>query len=234
MLCWRRWVGASSISVSLLLGAQAAAAQSVAAAQSAAAVRGTGSPSEEQAQTRSVARAAPEPRPVTAGRVVLEGVGAAVGAASALVPGLIFVGLTQGPCESERDRGCRIGHSAHGGAIIALGSAVLLMPAGTYIAGNAMGGQGGYGWTLLGSSIGIVTGVLGSVPLFTMEQDAGALLGTLVLTGSILAGNVLGYELSSASAARRQPANAARPGLTVYPDVRISSGRLALGVVGGF
>jgi hypothetical protein len=228
MLRSRRWVGASSISISLLLGAQAAAAQS------AAAVRGTRSPSEEQAQTRSVARAAPEPRPVTAGRVVLEGVGAAVGAAGALVPGLIFVGLTQGPCESERDHGCRP-HSARGGAIIALGSAVLLMPAGTYIAGNAMGGKGGYGWTLLGSSIGIVTGVLGSVPLFTMEQgDAGALLGTIVLTGSILAGNVLGYELSSASAARRQPANAARPGLTVYPDVRISSGRLALGVAGGF
>jgi hypothetical protein len=233
MLRSRRWVGASSISISLLLGAQAAAAQSVAAAQSAAAVRGTRSPSEEQAQTRNVARAAPDPRPVTAGRVVLEGVGAAVGAASALVPGLIFVGLTQSPCESERDRGCRP-HALRGGAIVALGSAVLLMPAGTYIAGNAMGGKGGYGWTLLGSSIGIVTGVLGSVPLFTMEQDAGALLGTVVLTGSILAGNVLGYELSSASAARRQPANAARPGLTVYPDVRISSGRLALGVVGGF
>ena len=97
-----------------------------------------------------------------------------------------------------------------------------------------MGGNGGYGWTLLGSSIGIAAGVLGSVPLFTMDDDTGALLGTFVLTGSILAGNVLGYELSSASAARRAPAKTARPGLAVYPHARISSGRLVLGVTGGF
>jgi hypothetical protein len=167
--------------------------------------------------------------------VVLEGAGALTGAAGALVLGLGFVGLTQPSCDSDGEQDFCGMDAAVGGVVVALGSAVLLMPAGTYIAGNAMGGDGGYGWTLLGSSIGIAAGVLGSVPLFTMEQeDAGALLGTLVLTGSILAGNVLGYELSSASAARRQRAKATQSGLTVYPLARVTSGRLVLGVIGGF
>jgi hypothetical protein len=97
-----------------------------------------------------------------------------------------------------------------------------------------MGGEGSYGWTLLGSSVGIAAGVLGSVPLFAMDETPSTVLATLVLTGSILAGNVLGYELSSASAARRARAKAAQPGLVVYPHAGISSGKLVLGVSGGF
>ena len=191
----------------------------------------------EQARTRDVARAAEGPRPVTVGRVVVEGVGLVTGAFFGSVLGVAFIGLTSPNCDSERERDFCGTDSLAAGAIFGLGSAILLMPAGTYVAGNAMGGKGGYGWTLLGSSIGVVGGALASVPLFTMErehEDTGALLGTLVLTSSILAGNVLGYELSSASAARRARAKATHPGLSVYPHARVSSGRFVLGVTGGF
>jgi hypothetical protein len=228
MLCSARALGALTISLSMLLGARAGA-------QSAGRVGETRSLSVEQARTRGVASAAPEPRPVTAGRVVVEGVGAATGAVAALTLGLGFFAMMQPSCDSDYEQDfCGI-DAAIGGGVVALGSALLLMPAGTYIAGNAMGGQGGYGWTLLGSTIGIAAGVLGSTPLFKMEEhDTGALLGAFVLTGSILAGNVLGYELSSASAARRAPAKAAQPGLALYPHAGIASGRFVLGVTGGF
>jgi hypothetical protein len=172
---------------------------------------------------------------VTAGRVVVEGVGVVAGAVAALTLGLGYFAMTQPACDSEYEQDFCGVDAAIGGGAVALGSAVLLMPAGTYIAGNAMGGKGGYGWTLLGSTIGIAAGALGSTPLFKMEEhDTGALLGTFVLTGSILAGNVLGYELSSASAARRASAKAAQPRLALYPHAGISSGKFVLGVSGGF
>jgi hypothetical protein len=212
----------------MLLGARAGA-------QSAGRTRETRSLSAEQARTRGLASTAPEPRPATAGRIVTEGVGVVTGALAASVLGFGFFALTQPSCDVDYEHPrCGLDALARG-VVLALGSSVLLMPAGTYVAGNAMGGKGGYGWTLLGSSIGIAAGVLGSVPLYSMEEDeTGAVLGTFVLVGSILAGNVLGYELSSASVARRAPAKAVQPGLTFYPHAGVSSGRLVLGVTGGF
>src|SRR5688572_9943098 len=128
MLCSPRCFGALTISVSMLLGVRAGAQRARAASEER-------SLSVEQARTREVARAAPGPRPVTPGRVVVEGVGAVTGAFAASVLGLGFFALTRPSCEVDYENPrCGLGAAARG-AVFALGSAVFLMPAGTYVTG---------------------------------------------------------------------------------------------------
>src|SRR5687767_4370188 len=97
MLCLPRCLGASIVLVFVLLGERAGA-------QSAGRAGETRSLPAEQARTRDVARAEERPRPVTAGRVVIESAGAMTGAFAAAVVGIGFIALTGPSCDSEGER----------------------------------------------------------------------------------------------------------------------------------
>lgn len=100
------------------------------------------------------------------------------------------------------------------------------LPLGVVLVGNALGGQGGYGWSVLGGVVGSLPGL--GVLLFTGGQRPWLGVWTGVLLG--VTGAVVGYELSSASRARRATSRLPR----ALPDVAVSSQGVTLGVAGAF
>jgi hypothetical protein len=128
------------------------------------------------------------------GRVLVEAVsGAGAGFGGVVLGGLAggFAGLLVGPGESDVNLMPLIG-AATGAAI--LGTVGLSL--GVWGAGLAMDGNGGIGWTFLGSSAGVATAMLGT---FASNNGvvATALFATLPLAGALL-----GYELSSSDSRR--------------------------------
>ena len=80
------------------------------------------------------------------------------------------------------------------------------MPLGVTLVGNARGGNGGYGWSVLGNLVGVVGGGLvgGGLILGVCSGSSGGsgcvaalTLGSLVELAGSVAGSILGYELSN-------------------------------------
>lgn len=108
------------------------------------------------------------------------------------------------------------------------------IPAGVYFAGNAAGGRGGFGYTLLGHLGGMaVGGLLAAICAGASDasnSDGIAALGGVLWYVSGAVGSILGYELSSAGAMRAAPSQTWVP--TAMPTAHWDG--LVLGVAAAF
>jgi len=112
--------------------------------------------------------------------------------------------------------------------VVALGATagyVVGLPLGVTLAGNAQGGNGGYGWALLGAAGGTLA--LGGIA--AAVDEGGGLSGVLGIAGGV-AGSVLAYELSNDAHRRPRAAVSAR----VLPTVGADATGLRLGLGGTF
>jgi len=137
------------------------------------------------------ARAAFDPDEDRALRITSEtGFGILGGAAGAftgaIAGGLLCSALSD---DAKQSFGCL------GGALIGgLTGEFLGIWLGSFAGGEIAGGNGGLGWTLVGTSSGaVVAGLL----LGMAEIDVGALGWWLIATALPLAGSIVGYELST-------------------------------------
>ncbi len=136
------------------------------------------------------------PRVSRSGRVLAE-VGVGIGTVALAVG--VSIGLAAIGCQGSSHESGMFG-SAYGwcvglvGIAIAAPSALLLLPLGVTLIGNAMHGNGGYGWALLGTALGVLAAVVTFGLLAPIAPFAGA---------------ILGYELSSVGD-RRHPESAER------------------------
>lgn len=102
----------------------------------------------------------------------------------------------------------------------ALGAALSAAPA-VWAAGSIMGGDGSFGWTLLGGAAGtVLSGIVLAIKNVSATVGIAAALPVL--------GAIAGYELSSN--ARRPAASASPSGVSIAPTVGLGS----VGVAGSF
>jgi hypothetical protein len=167
-----------------------------------------------------------DPAPGT--RYALEALGGLGGLGAGALVALGGVGLLSGSSSGS------IGDAL---LVVGLASGVALfgIPLGVTLVGNGRGGNGGYGWSLLGMIAGSVGVQLVSLPLLT--SCSGTCSGTSVLVsviglGGMLTGAVLGYELSNDQRALRAPV--ARPATRWAPTAWATPGGLGAGVAGVF
>lgn len=161
---------------------------------------------------------APDDRPTRGARVgyeILGGFGGAIAGSLMTVGGACVLVPRQCP-ESGSDRGEF--------AILSSVTNMFAIPLGVAIAGNLAGGDGGFGWTFLGSLSGMTVALLpaafvaasgGSSTRTARYITIGAFLTLLPMAGSIIA-----YEVSVPSRARpRRFEREAR----VFPTVDVSA-----------
>ena len=152
-----------------------------------------------------------------AGRISAE---LALGAAGMLGGGLAGFAIGSATCNasaSDSDWFPCLGPMVVGGGIGAMAGTPLAI----WLGGTALDGNGGLGWTLLGSSAGFLAwGAIAAAA----EGDMGAWLG-LALP---LAGGVLGFELTSDPSARAADAARARTRLAAALAPRPGGATLSL------
>lgn len=124
-------------------------------------------------------------------------------------------------------------------ALVGTSLVFLGIPFGVVLMGNARGGNGVYGWSLLGMVAGSAVGSLMFLPIVSACQDTSkpscavaAVLGSTLMLGTILTGAVLGYELSSDQRHLSPPRTPARA--RWIPTAIPTRGGLTLGVAGVF
>lgn len=148
----------------------------------------------------------------------------ALGAAGMFGGGLAGFAIGAAACDSSATDAewfpC-LGPMAIGGAI----GAVAGTPLAIWLGGTALDGNGGFGWTLLGSSAGFLAWAAVAA---AAEGDMGAWLG-LALP---LVGGVLGFELTSDSSARA--ANAARERTHLSAGLAPRRGGATVSLTGNF
>ena len=112
--------------------------------------------------------------------------------------------------------------------------AILGQPLGVTLVGNARGGNGGYGWSLLGTLGGDLVGnLVGALIMDAGCNHGGSNCGVAIVGGALLAtgisltGSVLGYELSNDQQRLTAPRTATR--MHVSPAVVPTHGGLTLG-----
>ncbi|MFO0648777.1 MAG: hypothetical protein U0326_21225 [Polyangiales bacterium] len=131
--------------------------------------------------------------PISTGRVLVE-----VGGGSAAFA--LGFGLTYGLALAGFE-----GSSSAGTISIIVVGAVgtwFAVPGGITLTGNAMGGGGGYGWTMLGGWAGGFAGYLVGVPFQLADNDLSVVPMVTTAIGWIT-GGVVAYEISSANSARQ-------------------------------
>jgi hypothetical protein len=101
------------------------------------------------------------------------------------------------------------------GSLIGLGTGavlggVLTIAPGVWLAGHVLGGNGGFGWTLLGDALGASVGVTAAVLAPSVPTAVLAAAAPLV-------GAILGYELSSHPGPPARPQRSARMAPAIYP-----------------
>ena len=131
--------------------------------------------------------------PISTGRVLAE-----VGGGSAAL--VLSAGVTYGLALASL-----AGGSSEGAiAAITLGAVGtwFAVPGGITLTGNAMGGGGGYGWTMLGGWAGGFAGYLVGAPFQLADNDLSVVPMVTAAIGWI-AGGVVAYEMSSANNARQ-------------------------------
>lgn len=160
--------------------------------------------------------------------------GGSAGAATSFGLSVGVAALTFNSTECPADAACSFGQDlgnavATASAFIssyALGSAPLIA-LGAWSGGNLAGGSGGYGYTLLGSSIGTALGG-GAFTLVAhaAQSDAALYAGLALIPVLQVAGAAIGYHLShrAASASERR----------VAPLLGFERGGATLGLAGAF
>jgi hypothetical protein len=128
-------------------------------------------------------------------RVGLEILLATVGMAGTLVLADVLVSSADQECGSSVEPGApdsycqpKKGGLVRAGAALVAGS-LLLPPAGAAIAGA---GAGNFGTSVLGALVGLAGGLLVAVPASQLNEGA----AYIALMGGVVAGTVIGYELS--------------------------------------
>lgn len=177
-----------------------------------------------------------EARPSRAGRWLVQslaGLGAGVG--GALLGGLVGVAagandrggdcVGAGPCGG----GMNLGPLLLGVGIGWFGG----VPLGVTLAGNARGGNGGYGWSLLGTLGGSMAAGLLGYAINPEPREGSSATGYLALLGGV-AGALVGYELSNTAdrGAQRVPARTAAVRLS--PSASASPQGAVMGIAGTF
>ena len=124
-------------------------------------------------------------------------------------------------------------------AMVGGGAILLGIPLGVTLVGNSRGGNGGYGWSLLGMLAGSLVGDLLLVPLMgacrgpdSSACGVASVLGSALALGSVLTGAVLGYELSNDQRHLSRPGTPPRARWT--PMAIPMRGGLTLGVAAVF
>ncbi|MBI5516415.1 MAG: hypothetical protein HY909_21710 [Deltaproteobacteria bacterium] len=178
--------------------------------------------------------------PSPGARYLLEGLaGLGMGTGFALVAGLLTAAAI--PPSTSGDLGTAIASSIDRTIRIALFASLAYtfgQPLGVVLAGRARGGNGGYGWSLLGTLGG---NLAGNLVLFGLGRscdsasteslcDAVTILGVVLAFGLSATGAVLGYELSNDQRHLREPLPSAR--LRWAPTLRPTEGGLTVGVGG--
>lgn len=177
-----------------------------------------------------------EARPSRVGRYFVEGLaGLGAGLGGAMVGGLVGLAMgsnatadcaSTGPCGG----GMNLGPLMAGVGIGWFGG----VPLGVTLAGNARGGNGGYGWSLLGTLGGSMAAGLVGYAINPDPADGGNAVGYLGLLGGVV-GAVVGYELSNTAdrdRAHRVPVRTAAVRLT--PSASASPQGAVVGVAGTF
>lgn len=176
-----------------------------------------------------------EARPSRVGRYLVEGLaGLGAGLGGAMVGGL--VGIAVGANDTER---CAVAPCGGGMNLGPLMAGVGIgwfggVPLGVTLAGNARGGNGGFGWSLLGTLGGSMAAGLVGYAIDPEPGDPSNAAGYLALLGGV-AGAVVGYELSNTAdrdRARRVPVRTAAVRLT--PSASASPQGAVVGVAGTF
>jgi hypothetical protein len=178
--------------------------------------------------------------PSPGARYVLEGLaGVGMGTGFALVAGLLTAAAF--PPSSSGDFPTAISSAISSTLRIALFASLgytFGQPLGVVLAGRARGGNGGYGWSLLGTLGGNLAGNLVLFGLVrTCDADAGGanctavtIIGVALAFGLSATGAVLGYELSNDQRHLRAPLPSAR--LRWAPTLLPTEGGLTVGVGG--
>jgi hypothetical protein len=159
----------------------------------------------------------PDPSPAT--RYTLEALGG-LGVGTALGLGGALLGLGLAAASAPRGRDFSIA-GAVGTVTFGMLGFFFGLPWGVRLVGNARGGNGGYGWSLLGSLLG---GMGASLLAFPIAGAAGGgtstgtefALGVLTIA-SMTTGAVLGYELSNDQHALSRQTIGRGPSVTLAP-----------------
>jgi len=178
-------------------------------------------------------------RPSRGTRLFLQGLaGLGLGMGGALVGGLAGFALGSG---TRNDTVCPADAVCTGGASMGLGGMMLGVgvgwfggvPLGVTLAGHARGGNGGYGWALLGTLGGTLAGTFVGYGLDEAGggRDRGA-TGVVGLLGGVV-GAVMGYELSN-TADDPRPAPRREAAVRLTPSASVSPQGALLGVGGVF
>lgn len=129
-------------------------------------------------------------------RIAVElGGGVVGGAAGAFTLGLVSAGVCALVGEGDRSFGCLVPAVAGGYVGGALG-----VPLGVWGAGNLMEGDGGLGWTTLGSLSGTA---VAATTLIVSDIEQGSPLWWTLIIALPVTGAIVGYELSSSEQAPR-------------------------------
>ncbi len=142
-----------------------------------------------------------------------------LGGFAGLVGGSVAVvaaGCSLSPQECPFDRG-----DSGTYVLYAAAAAMLALPGGVTVAGHLAGGDGGFGWSLLGTTAGLAVGIPSAALVLSVRRSgtAGAVGAGLLVTLLPIAGAILGYELSTTSQPSPRTRSAAR--VTPLLDLRL-------------
>ena len=170
-------------------------------------------PALAQASPWAIVAERPQPAaPSASARVGYEILGGFAGLLGGSIA-VVAAGCPLSPQECPFDRG-----DSGDYVLFAAAAAVLALPGGVTVAGHLAGGDGGFGWSMLGTTAGLAVGIPSAALVLSVRRSgtAGAIGAGALLTLLPIAGAILGYELSTTA---RRSRNTAR--LTPLLDVRL-------------
>lgn len=122
-----------------------------------------------------------------------------------------------------------------GMGIGAIAGTILFAPVGVTLVGNAYGGRGSYGASLLGATLGVGAGALIVGAGAVAESDGLVSVGIVATPLLALTGAVLGYQLSSRGSFDREHAARRRSQrATALPSVGVHPGGASVQLAGTF
>ncbi len=152
----------------------------------------------------------------------------------ALAGGATMVGSSFGMYEV----GCATqgGHGSPGcmavGLPMGIAASLSLTPLSVFLAGKLMDGNGGYGWTLLGTAAGTAAGFLGALALLAVGQFGDVSYVPLMIGPTL--GAIIAYELSSDTSRSAVEAAERAVHATITPTVAPMNGGGMVGLAGTF